>query len=200
MACENYGKISNVFVEYSQDQPGADFENPILSTGYWQETVGGDKYAYFTSTGLVVNNQSGGIIENFVVKVTSDINVSYWHGLVAADNLAGSAIRNGYVYSDNDINENRVQIHVYQKDSGSSVGLITGTVEANSTVENVYGLGDIYNHIDSTFKRAGVLVGYVNGSMSNTLSNGDVYLNGGNQKAYGPSIGETGGNVVSRRV
>lgn len=208
----NYGTLSNIKVIYSQAQ---EMHNPETTDkngwGIRYDEVTGERsdweYPKY-NVPLVSHNNSGAVIENFVVQLATPMVGAYQTSVVTRDNKAGAIVRNGYVYGPE---ENNYQARMELKNSfydtvkNKNNGFRSGVVGINSgTVENVFALMDIdiQTDYDTGLTRsinAGILVGLNNGGgrVRNSYAIGDVVRNGKVRKQNGPAIDTADGTITN---
>lgn len=187
----NYGTIENIFVEFSQIFPDEPDNNISFDNASWKDKDG-VQYAYPNNTALAYDNY--GTIENFVIKVKTDVHLGGVSAIVVAYNRALGTIRNGYVYNNNEQIENKVQFFAHDT-STTNAGLeINGIVNAyniGGIIENIYVLGDIYNKYDKDYEYIAIVCGRNEGSIRNAFTYGNVSRADFSYEAYGPLMGKT---------
>lgn len=206
----NYGTLSNIKVTYSQDSV---MRNPETSDkngwGIRYDEVTGERldweYPKY-NTPLVSHNNSGAVIENFVVQLETPMVGAYQTSIVARDNKAGAIVRNGYVYGpeENDYKARMELKNSFYDGNVEKNGFRTGVVGINSgTVENVFALMDVDIQTDydtglTTTIQSGTLVGLNNsGTVKNSYAIGDVVRNGKIRKQSGPAVDNNYGTATN---
>lgn len=201
----NYGTISNIKIEYSEDP------YPYRYDSYWStmspeelhaiEIVAPEeaaKYKYqYKRYNSALCSANYGIIENFVIEVKTEVTSSYRMGLVAQSN--SYKIRNGYVYGSDAEKNYRAQISLYvdvENRVDKNSGVVAGMNVSGGIIENVFALADIHGVQNITY--TGILAGSNNSIVRNSYGVGNLTY-GTNTEAtvQGPVIGgdaKGGGN------
>ena len=155
----NYGTIENVEINIF-DERDTKFNDTYFNT-------------------LVDVNQSSGVIQNFVMKLNTKVNLYSEVGLLTRYNYG--TIRNGYVYGENAVisNENNSA-------SARTVGLIQRYGGVKSLVDHIYVINNYEFPNNFTYDITGLIAYETYGTLKNSYTVGNA--NNSNQ-AVGPVVG-----------
>ena len=157
LVCQNYGTMKNLIVEIN------------LSGAFPLHNVGG----------AVMYNY--GTIENFAVVYGNDLTAkSYWGG-IAAQNLSGGIIKNGYAYIPSNVRVNFASAQYLGNPDNVVVhdGSLIGVNSAGSIAQNLYMVGNVNVEKQNSSwytSTAALVIGYNTGQAKNILARGDRYV------------------------
>lgn len=126
------------------------------------------------SSGLLCYcNRRGGVIRNFVVKITGDVYIPQNCTLIGPSANYG-LVENGYVYTTNNAG--------IILESGSGMVM---RYNREGTVRNIFVLADVYSKaMDATSEPGGIFFHNYDGLCENIYSVGNFYSYSGNQESY----------------